>query len=324
MGHSPRYCWHVSAGGEVILFFVPPDISLDVTPSHVAPSATSMALLPKDVLYLIIEQLHPIDRVCLGLTCKPICAAVLSSPALKHPDWMRFAEPYFIHPCISHIRFPKLYFAMPDVRPLVLRLAHGWVDKSRYLYCWKCHQIRTRDEKAWRKRMPESVQPSNRILRHLKQKLDHWWDWYDQLSATRPPRRKPAPSWSLKTLIDEATWDSWTRAQRYDHLVKTWCYIHTDDTSALACEICSDDGEGGRPISITDWHGILDGPNGSVLWDRHNQIQTVHPVECPSCLKRELTLRPQTEDDVYESWRFGRRYRGTVWANFTRAIRDFF
>ncbi|RMD44228.1 hypothetical protein DV735_g907, partial [Chaetothyriales sp. CBS 134920] len=340
MVKPPRYCWSVGSEGQIILFILPDSISLCLPSPRDSVSRISIALLPKDALHLIIDQLHPVDRVCLALACKALCAAVLTSPALTQPKWTRFAEPNVTHPSISHIRFPRVYASMPDVRTLVLRLAHGWIDKSRYLYCWKCHRILSRDEKMWRERLPESV--ASPLLRRLNRNIHTEWSWFVDKSSIMTGSKKqaaaeplpdvlrkpadedddqhhrPAPQWSLKTLTDKATWDSWTRTQRYDHLVKTWCYTHTDDSSALACEICAAKGS----VGTAEWQGILDGANGSVLRETRSQVEMVHPVECPSCLQKELTWRPK-RPGMYESWRMGRRYRRSVWANFTQAVKDF-
>ncbi|RMZ91652.1 hypothetical protein DV736_g1087, partial [Chaetothyriales sp. CBS 134916] len=278
-----------------------------------------------DILHLIINYLHPVDRVCLGLTCKALCAAVLSAPALTHPGWMRFAQPNFTHRSLSHLRFPRIYASMPEVRTLVLRLAHGWIDKSRYLYCWKCHRILARNEKMWRDRLPESV--ANQILLGLNIHVRlNWFNGYnscsplvsepadDTLPAT-PDHGHRAPAWSLKTLTDKATWNVWTRTQRYDHLVKIWCYSHTEDTSFLSCDFCA------TGTGTTELLGILDGANGSVLLERRSQTETVHPVECPTCLKKELISRSKRRG-VYEAWRLGRRSRRDSWTRFIKAVRD--
>lgn len=97
--------------------------------------------LPTELHSEIISYLHPVDRVCLGLTCKSLAFSVLTSPRLRPTNWSWFSDR------------PHIDWVLPSSYSLILRLAHGWIPKDKLRYCWKCHKILPRDETYFRRRL---------------------------------------------------------------------------------------------------------------------------------------------------------------------------
>ncbi len=89
----PPTPWRQDSDGRLILFGLPS--SIDVSPE--TKPGPRLASLPSDIHYLILDHLHPIDRVCLGLTNKTLCLSVLTAPALKPSTWAKFGSSS--HPC---------------------------------------------------------------------------------------------------------------------------------------------------------------------------------------------------------------------------------
>ena len=102
---------------------------------------------------------------------------------------------------------------------MLLRLAHGWIDKKKLRYCWKCHKILPRDESFFRRRL----------------------------------KCKKNPVWSVKVGTTKDEWLNLSRRQRYAHLVETRCYSEAPDSSGLSCDFCrqedmKDVKQGNHPI----------------------------------------------------------------------------
>ncbi|EHY52566.1 hypothetical protein ABEF95_001801 [Exophiala dermatitidis] len=109
-----------------------------------APGRGSMTKLPAEVVHAIAEYLHPIDRVCVALTCKNLARAMVSAPRLTEQTWRPFASPFGKRPVAN---------------TLVIRLAHGWLPKDKMRYCCECDKILPRDETYFRKRLAYKKRP---------------------------------------------------------------------------------------------------------------------------------------------------------------------
>ncbi|KAK7903735.1 hypothetical protein LTR67_001755 [Exophiala xenobiotica] len=100
----------------------------------------NLTTLPPEIIHCIADDLHPVDRVCLALTCKPLASAILSAPLLCPTSWSRFSD-------------QRYDWLLPESYSLILRLAHGWIPKDKLRYCWKCHKILPRNQDYFRKRL---------------------------------------------------------------------------------------------------------------------------------------------------------------------------
>lgn len=100
----------------------------------------NLTTLPPEIIHCIADNLHPVDRVCLALTCKPLASAIISAPLLCPTSWSRFSD-------------QRYDWLLPESYSLILRLAHGWIPKDKLRYCWKCHKILPRNEEYFRKRL---------------------------------------------------------------------------------------------------------------------------------------------------------------------------
>lgn len=105
-----------------------------------------IAALPPELVHEILSYLHPIDRVCVGLTCKALLSATMTAPQLSPTTWSQFTD-------------RRYDWLLPDSHSLILRLAHGWIPKDRLRYCWKCHLILPRDESYFRRRLVARKEP---------------------------------------------------------------------------------------------------------------------------------------------------------------------
>ena len=100
----------------------------------------NITTLPPEIIHCIADDLHPVDRVCLALTCKPLASAIISAPLLCPTSWSRFSD-------------QRCDWLLPESYSLILRLAHGWIPKDKLRYCWKCHKILPRNQEYFRKRL---------------------------------------------------------------------------------------------------------------------------------------------------------------------------
>ncbi|EXJ81306.1 hypothetical protein A1O3_07596, partial [Capronia epimyces CBS 606.96] len=196
-------------GGE------PTDIKTAIIP---LPKPVSLVDLPTEIIHEIAKKLHPVDRVCLALTCKRLALAIVSAPRLSPATWSLFSDQRF-------------GWLPPESFSLILRLAHGWIPKDKLRYCWKCHKIMPREEAFFRRRLTY----------------------------------KKNPKWSVKVNLPKHEWDQMRKKDRYKHLVQTWCTSPAEDSSCLYCDVC-------RNMHL-----------------EASNAQLPHPVECPTCLERELT-----------------------------------
>lgn len=189
------------------------------SPHLSAEEPASLKDLPTELIHEISKRLHPVDRVCLALTCKSLARAIVSAPRLGPANWSVFSD---------H-RFDWL---PPESFTLLLRLAHGWIPKDRLRYCWKCHKIMPREEAFFRKRLTF----------------------------------KKNPRWSVKVGLPKEEWERMRKKDRYKHIIQTWCTSPAEDSSGLYCHAC-------REVHL----------EAGGTWHR------THPVECPTCLEKELT-----------------------------------
>ena len=99
--------------------------------------------LPDDVLFCVLKNLHPSDRVCFALTCKRMAAATIAAPRLRPHQWRAFMD-YAMNTNRHNVHFS--YTILP-------RLMEGWVSQDQFKYCNWCCKIRTRDQKFWRRKL---------------------------------------------------------------------------------------------------------------------------------------------------------------------------
>lgn len=129
------------------------------TASPAGPSPASLTDLPRELIHQIACYMHPVDRVCLALTCKSMTSHVLSAPLLSPKTWGPFSDQRYLE-------------FLPESYSLILRLAHGWVPKDKLRYCSRCHRILPRDESYFRKRMSLKKKPRWNIK--VRVDKDHW------------------------------------------------------------------------------------------------------------------------------------------------------
>ncbi|KEF63268.1 uncharacterized protein A1O9_01245, partial [Exophiala aquamarina CBS 119918] len=119
-----------------------------------------ITLLPPELIHEIAWHLHPVDRVCLALTCKTLTSHILSAPLLSPTTWTRFSDHRYAG-------------FLPESYSLILRLAHGWIPKDKLRYCSRCHKILPRDESYFRSRMSLKKTPRWNIKVRIEKEV---WD----------------------------------------------------------------------------------------------------------------------------------------------------
>lgn len=139
--------WTRDEQNSLILLKVPASLDLR-NASHCSASAppTNFLSLPAEIHLEILEILHPIDRVCLALTCKRLTNTVITAPRFRYAHWTTWCD----------LRYS---YGLPDWFSLIPRLAHGWTPKDKLRYCWKCHRILPREAEYCRKRMTMKKSP---------------------------------------------------------------------------------------------------------------------------------------------------------------------
>lgn len=105
---------------------------------------TLITSLPPELIHEIAWHLHPVDRVCLALTCKTLTLHILSAPLLSPTTWIRFSDNRYV---------------VPESYSLIPRLAHGWIPKDKLRYCSRCAKILPRKESYFLSRMSFTKKP---------------------------------------------------------------------------------------------------------------------------------------------------------------------
>jgi len=137
-----------------IVLRIPDEVSLTYAPTPWrATKRANFKTLPVDILLLILQNLHYVDCICLGLTCKYLASIVSIVPKLNSSNLTSFTDRSY---CFLE---PRTYDLLP-------RLAHGWVPKDRFGWCPWCFKIRSRNEKYWKSRLYRGG----------------WLDWLPRLS----------------------------------------------------------------------------------------------------------------------------------------------
>ncbi|KIX07043.1 uncharacterized protein Z518_05020 [Rhinocladiella mackenziei CBS 650.93] len=140
---------------------IPADTLPTNSPSPPRPrKPTNITSLPTEIIHEIANILHPVDRVCLALACKPLASSVLSAPRLCPTSWSRFSD-------------RRYDWFLPESYSLTIRLAHGWIPKDKLRYCWNCRRILPRDEQYFRKRLRCKKNPKWDLKLHLPKER---WD----------------------------------------------------------------------------------------------------------------------------------------------------
>ncbi|KIX96058.1 uncharacterized protein Z520_08313 [Fonsecaea multimorphosa CBS 102226] len=197
------------------LFRVPPELDLtpgiesnkqkdsiedgkhaDVTVTNVPSECTSrrrtnITSLPPEIILEIVSRLHPVDRVCLGLTCKSLLSSTLPTLQITLSDWLSF-----------HDR--RYSFILPLNPNLLVRLAHGWIPKDKFRYCYHCSKILPRSPEYFLERL----------------------------------RRKKSPRFRLGLGTTEKHWKSLSKKGKYAYLVENWCHSPEEDSSGFFCGHC--------------------------------------------------------------------------------------
>ena len=311
--------WEVNEAGQLILFKLPPTLNL-IPSNPVRPSRPArLPSLPSDVHFLIVSYLHPVDRVCFALACKSLCQSVLSAPSLTPATWRAFsyysADSSSAHPHANYI---------PEKLELFKHLGRGWIDKTRWRYCWKCQRILSRRLAYWEAKSAmaeaEAVRDYSTPRRSLHSALSWFRKGQGKLSAVfltsenerkaLLPRHRPLPPLQINRVP--------TRLQLYSHLLDLWtqpyasfetatynwpdcvhCKAYNPTgildgacQSALACA----DGETGRWSGLrgrkpTPQKPIEHDEAGSAAAKLESWYSSVHPIECPDCLEKELTWK---------------------------------
>ncbi|ETI29014.1 hypothetical protein G647_01467 [Cladophialophora carrionii CBS 160.54] len=119
--------------------------SSQLKPPH-QPTA-SLAALPPEIVLEIASYLHPVDRICLALTCKSLLSCTLRTLRCTRADWVFFHDRGYSR-CL-HPQTPMLYE----------RLAHGWVPKDRFRYCNHCYKILPRCPEYFKQRLRRQRKP---------------------------------------------------------------------------------------------------------------------------------------------------------------------
>ncbi|KIW98966.1 uncharacterized protein Z519_00629 [Cladophialophora bantiana CBS 173.52] len=207
--------WDSSSADPLVIFRVPPKLDLtpglgnseqkettddakhaDNTVSSVSSTCssrrrTNITSLPPEIILEIVDRLHPVDRVCLGLTCKYLLSSTIPTLHITRSDWLRF-----------HDR--RYSFLLPQMPTLYVRLAHGWVPKDKFRYCYRCSKI-------------------------LPRSREYFWK---RLRRTKSPRFRNGLG------ISEKHWNSLGKKGKYAYLVENWCHSPEEDSSGFFCGHC--------------------------------------------------------------------------------------
>jgi hypothetical protein len=116
---------------------VPPLPPPPPPPPSRSVSSVELTTLCTDVQLVILDHLHLVDRLCLGLTCKRMARLVLLSTRLAPTDGTPFVD--------NPIGHQSSYDLLP-------RLMHGWMPKDRFRFCAWCGKIYTRSPEFWERR----------------------------------------------------------------------------------------------------------------------------------------------------------------------------
>lgn len=235
---------------------------LDLTHEPLAVLASraklSLESLPYDIHHLIIEYLHPVDRLCLGLTCKTLLVSTHVHPRLTRATWIRFIPTWVYSTLLSY------ECLMPEWYPVLPRLAHGWLDKKVWRYCWKCHRI-----------------------------LPRVASWFREKGRMKMDK---APRWSVKVGIPKAKWLKLGKRARYTHLIDTWCMSAQEDSSVMYCDDCRHGHyqPGPDPLSTPVECPICLEKELTYTWNPQRGYgrakQTAHEVVRWSCIFLRMTL----------------------------------
>jgi hypothetical protein len=184
--------WQMDDSDNVILFRLPATLllKLQLDTARPIPSKTDITTLPYDIVLIISDNLDLTDRVCLGLTCKPLALAITCAPRL--PGRYEIRGDYCVNGVYSPNPFPLCISMTPEWYTLLPRLAKGWVPKEKYKHCWKCNKIYPRDRSFYEKTLS-------------KQK---------------------APGWLWKLNLTEQEWRRMSLPERHEHMIARWL---TDD-----------------------------------------------------------------------------------------------
>ncbi|EXJ65060.1 hypothetical protein A1O7_01400 [Cladophialophora yegresii CBS 114405] len=117
----------------------PPSILLE----QPRPPTASIAALPPEIVLEIASYLHPVDRICLALTCKSLLSSTLQTLRCTPTDWV------FFHDLGYSCHMPMLYE----------RLAHGWIPQDRFRYCPQCYKILPRCPEYFKQRLRRTKKP---------------------------------------------------------------------------------------------------------------------------------------------------------------------
>jgi hypothetical protein len=122
------------------------NILLEPSRHRIANPTARATSLPPEIVLEIASYLHPVDRICLALTCKSLLSSTL--PTLNsHPaDWVLF-----------HDR--RYSYLIPHMPMLYVRLAHGWIPKDRFRYCNHCYKILPRCPEYFKQRLRRKKKP---------------------------------------------------------------------------------------------------------------------------------------------------------------------
>ncbi|KAJ9605037.1 hypothetical protein H2200_010426 [Cladophialophora chaetospira] len=117
--------------------------TLHSRPHRQEPTLTT---LPPEILLEIASHLHPVDRICLSLTCKTLLSNTLPALRITPADWLRF-------------HYGRYSYRIPQTPNLYVRLANGWLPKDRFRYCRKCHKILPRCAEYFKQRLCKKRMP---------------------------------------------------------------------------------------------------------------------------------------------------------------------
>jgi len=177
------------------------------------------------------------------VTCKSLAASALSSTYFKAEPW----TPWLFY---TEAYYPSKY-------QLIQRLAHGWIDKSRLRYCWKCQKIMPRDK-----------------------------DWFWSRLV-----KKKWPRWEVKVGMPREKWRRLGKKRRLEHIVKMWCEADWEDSSLFSCKDCwtkvyphEVDIEKGQPQRQQQ-------QTRDNEWEKWQTQAKLCPAECPLCMEKDLTFR---------------------------------
>ncbi|KAJ9652017.1 hypothetical protein H2198_008718 [Neophaeococcomyces mojaviensis] len=236
--------WPLDDNGRMTFLKIPHSLNLhtNVQQRGLYGGSQNIANLPPELQYHILSYLPAVDRVCLAITCKSLATSASSSSHFKADAW----TPWLF--------IPEAYY--PSRYQLIQRLAHGWIDKSRLRYCWKCQKILPRDKE---------------------------WFW-GRLE------RKKWPRWEVKVGMPREKWRRLGKKRRFEHIVKMWCEAEWEDSSLFSCKDCRT-----RVLSqeadVVQERDVEKGSMKDREWERWQAQAKLCPVECPMCMERDLTYR---------------------------------